>query len=63
MLAGPSLLHPHQQRGPQRNLAYVSPIIASSPIRFHLNRVGNGSDNDEISPEDQKIQKPVEVLI
>ncbi len=34
-----------KRRGPRRNLEDVSPIIVSSPIFFHLNRVGNGNDN------------------
>ncbi len=39
-----------KQRGPQRNSVDKSPIISvNSPIRFHLNRVGNG--NDDISSE------------
>jgi hypothetical protein len=39
-----------KQRGPQRNSVVISPINVSSPICFHLNRMGN--DNDNISPEE-----------
>jgi hypothetical protein len=40
----------------------MSPIIVSSPICFHLNRIGN--INDDISSEEQfeKFKKPGEVL-
>ena len=39
-----------KQRGSQRNSVVISPINVSSPICFHLNRMGN--DNDNISSEE-----------
>jgi hypothetical protein len=39
-----------KRRGPQRNLGDVAPVYVTSPICFHLNRVGNG--NDDISSEE-----------
>jgi hypothetical protein len=34
-----------KRQGARRNLSDVSPIIVSSPMCFHLNRVGNGDDD------------------
>jgi len=35
-----------KRRGPQRSLADVSPSNVISPICFHLNREGNGNDDN-----------------